>query len=157
MKRLTALSLALLFAPAAPAELADQAPVIRKYAENKFSTIHVLPDCTSVAVESGDPTKGAAVFIVKSQAGCLIPWHWHTATEHVMIVSGSAKVEMKDSGPSAVIDAGGYALLPGKHPHQFTCLADCKFFIRTDGAFDIHYIDANGNEISPDQALGRRR
>jgi hypothetical protein len=35
----------------------------------------------------------------------------------------------------------------------FRCTASCTFFITTDGAFDIHYVDASGNEIPVDQAL----
>src|SRR2546430_7794579 len=42
------------------------------------------------------------------RSGCMIPWHWHTPTEHVMIVSGSAKVEMK-GGSNATLGPGGYA------------------------------------------------
>jgi hypothetical protein len=43
-----------------------------------------------------DPSKGPSVIAFKGAAGCLIPWHWHTPTEQVMIVSGSMKLEMKD-------------------------------------------------------------
>jgi hypothetical protein len=26
----------------------------------------------------------------KGAAGCVVPWHWHTPTEHMMIVSGTS-------------------------------------------------------------------
>ena len=74
----------------------------RKMAENKLEPMAGLPQCVTMAVESGDPSKGASVIVFKGTAGCLIPWHWHTPTEHVMIVTGSAKVEMKDTGKTAV-------------------------------------------------------
>ena len=70
-----------------------------------------------------------------------------------MIVSGKGKIEMKDAAPAGVAP-GDYIYLPGKHPHQFTCTTLCTFFDVTEGAFDIHYIDKNGQEIPPDQALG---
>jgi len=43
--------------------------------------------------------------------------------------------------------------LTSKHVHQFTCVTACKLFLAIDAAFDIHYVDASGNEISPDDAL----
>jgi hypothetical protein len=42
--------------------------------------------------------------------------------------------------------------LPGKHVHHFTCVAACIMFVVSDAAFDIHYVDARGQEISPDDA-----
>src|SRR5437868_14358090 len=109
-----------------------------------------------MAVESGDPTNGSSVIVFKGTAGCAIPWHWHTPTEHVMVISGSAKVEMKD-GANAVLGAGGYAMMPSKHVHQFTCASACSAFVSSDAAFDIHYVDASGAEISPDVALTKKK
>ena len=40
-----------------------------------------------------------------------------------------------------------------RHPHAFACPAACLFFIYQDAPFDIHYIDAEGREIPPEQAL----
>jgi quercetin dioxygenase-like cupin family protein len=96
------------------------------------------------------------VILIKGKAGCVVPWHWHTPTEHVMIVSGSAKVEMKDNGSSALLGPGGYAMMPSKHVHQFTCSSACSAFIHSDGAFDIHYVNADGGEVSPDEALKKK-
>jgi quercetin dioxygenase-like cupin family protein len=135
---------------------AEEMGVLRKLADNKLAPMAGLPSCISMAVESGDPSKGSSVIVFKGTAGCLIPWHWHTPTEHVMIVSGSAKVEMK-GGSTATLGAGGYALMPGKHVHQFTCATACSAFIYSDGAFDIHYVDAKGKEIPPDAALGKSK
>ncbi len=135
---------------------ADDTGVVRKLSENKLAPMAGLPSCVAMAVESGDPSKGPSVIVFKGPAGCAIPWHWHTPTEHVMIVSGSAKVEMK-GGSSAILGPGGYAMMPGKHVHQFTCATACTAFVYSDGAFDIHYVDANGKEISPDVALAKKK
>ena len=97
------------------------------------------------------------MIIFKGTAGCTIPWHWHTPIEHLMIVSGSAKVEMKDGGHTTTLGPGGYAMLPGKHLHQFTCTSRCMVFASSDAAFDIHYVDANGKEIPPDSALAKKK
>lgn len=129
--------------------------VVRKMSENKFEPVPGLPECVTASVQSGDPSKGAAIILFKGKAGCRVPWHWHTPAENVMIVSGSAKFEMKGHG-STVIGAGGYALMPSKHVHQFTCTAACTGFVTSDSAFDIHYVDANGQEIPPEKALGRK-
>ena len=70
-----------------------------------------------------------------------------------MMVSGVGRVEMK--GQTAVtLRSGGFAYAPAKHVHQFACVSrPCSFFLRSDGPFDIHYVDQNGNEIPPEQAL----
>ena len=135
---------------------ADDMGVLRKLSENKLAPMAGLPSCVTMAVESGDPGKGASVIVFKGTAGCSIPWHWHTPTEQVMIVSGSAKLEMK-GGSSATLGAGGYAMMPGKHVHQFMCASACTAFVHSDGAFDIHYVDANGKELTPDAALAKKK
>jgi quercetin dioxygenase-like cupin family protein len=131
--------------------------VMKKMSANTFAAMPGLPSCATAAVESGDPAKGASVMLGKGSAGCVVPWHWHTPTEHVMIVSGSAKVEMKDGGKTEVLGPGGYAMMPSKHVHQFTCTSACSFFVSSDGAFDIHYVDAGGQEISPEKALEKKK
>jgi quercetin dioxygenase-like cupin family protein len=136
---------------------ADDMGVLRKMAENKFEPMAGLPQCITLAVESGDPAKGASVIVFKGTARCSIPWHWHTPTEHLMIVTGSAKVEMKDTGKTAVLGPGGYVMMPGKHVHQFTCTSACSAFVSSDAAFDIHYINEGGAEISPDAALTKKK
>jgi quercetin dioxygenase-like cupin family protein len=108
-------------------------------------------------VESGDPSKGASVILLKGPAGCRIPWHWHTPTEQIMVVSGSAKVEMRDSGRTSSLGPGGYAMMPSKHVHQFTCTSACAAFVSSDAAFDIHYVDAKGSEIPPEAALSKKK
>jgi quercetin dioxygenase-like cupin family protein len=121
-------------------------------ANSKFVNFPGLPKCMSGSVQNGDPSKGASVILAKSTAGCTVPWHWHTADEQLMIVSGSARVSMKDGQPTT-LHGGDYVSLPGKNAHQFTCIAACTLFINPSGAFDIHYVDKNGKEISPDEAL----
>jgi hypothetical protein len=71
-----------------------------------------------------------------------------------MIVSGSAKVEMKD-GRTATLGPGGFAMLPGKHVHQLRCISACSGFVHSDAAFDIHYVDAKGQEITLEAALSK--
>ncbi len=43
--------------------------------------------------------------------------------------------------------------MPSKHVHQFTCLKECSFYVYSDAAFDTHYVDPAGAELTPDEAL----
>jgi quercetin dioxygenase-like cupin family protein len=138
--------------PAAQSTFAEDKMASAASSASKFVNLPGLPTCLQGSVQNGDPSKGASVILGKVPAGCRIPWHWHTAGEQLMFVSGQAKVEMKD-GPPATLHAGSYINLPAKGVHQFTCAAACTLFIAPEGAFDIHYVDADGKEISPDDAL----
>ena len=147
-----ALSSALCLPQLAQAEPSAGEPAARSMAEMKFGPVPGLPTCASGSVQAGDPAKEPFIILAKLTTGCSIPWHWHTAAENLMIVSGTARIEMKD-GPSKTLGAGGFVLLPSQHVHQFLCKQKCTFFFYSDGAFDIHYVDAQGTEISPDDAL----
>ena len=146
------LVLAILVAPASQFARAEDKPAHAASPASEFVNFPGLPTCVKGSVKNGDPTKGGSVILAKATAGCLIPWHWHTANEQLFMSSGSAKVEMKDASP-ATLHAAGYLSLPAKGHHQFTCVAACTFFIASDAAFDIHYVDKDGKEISPDEAL----
>ena len=118
----------------------------------KFGSLPVLPACMTFAVDRGDPTKGAAVLLIKMPSGCVVPWHWHSANETLMMVSGRGKAEMK-AGGSHPMTPGDYIYLPATQAHPFTCVTSCRLFDETDGPFDIHYVNAEGKEIPPEQAL----
>ena len=120
--------------------------------EMKFGPVPGLPACTAGSVQNGDPSKGPSVILAKAAKGCVIPWHWHSPSEHLMMISGKARAEMKDAKP-LTMHAGAYALMPSKHVHQFTCLQTCTFYVYSDAAFDIHYVDGQGKEIASDDAL----
>jgi len=69
-----------------------------------------------------------------------------------MMVSGSIRMEMKDAKP-VTLHAGGFALMPSRHVHQATCTKPCTLYVYSDAIFDMHYVDAKGQELSPDEAL----
>ena len=60
---------------------------------------------------------------------------------------------MKPGGAHVFLTAGDYLYMAGKQVHQFTCISSCLVFDVIDGAFDIHYVSADGKEITPEQAL----
>ena len=146
-----AIAALMLLLPAA-AQNSDQAKV-QQADTAKYGSLPVLPSCASFAVERGDPTSGPSVLLIKAASGCVVPWHWHTASEELLIVSGKSKIEMEGQAAQP-LTKGSYAFLPAKHHHQFTCQMQCLFFNNVAGAFDIHYVDKSGKEIPVAQALG---
>ena len=153
--RLAHLVLFVLLASALTTPLVAQSPDEMPYAamaSSKFMTLPVLPACMTLSAQRGDPMKGAAVLLLKVKSGCIVPWHWHTANENLMMVSGKAKAEMK-SGGAHTMAMGDYLYLAGRQVHQFTCISSCLVFDVIDDAFDIHYVDKDGNEIPVEQVL----
>jgi quercetin dioxygenase-like cupin family protein len=147
------LPLGVLLLLAAPATAQTHASAAaRNLAEMSFTPVPGLPTCATGAVQAGNPATGPSVIASKMAAGCIVPWHWHSPNEHLMLVSGSARVEMKDGKPFT-LQAGGFALLPSKHVHQFRCEQACLLYVYSDAAFDTHYVDAKGTEISAAEAL----
>jgi quercetin dioxygenase-like cupin family protein len=146
------LAVAVLLGMAVQSARAEDKMVYAGKASSKFVNMPGLPTCSTASVQNGDPSKSGSVILVKAASGCVVPWHWHTPNEQLMVVSGSGKVDMKDGSPAA-LHSGDYLSLPAKSVHQFACAAACTFFIASDGPFDIHYVDKAGKEISPDEAL----
>jgi quercetin dioxygenase-like cupin family protein len=130
----------------------DEHPKVQTADTAKYGGLPILPACATFTVERGNPSTGPSLLLIKSDSGCIVPWHWHTASEELMVVSGKAKVDMKGEASQA-LTKGAYAFLPGKHQHQFTCQTQCLFYNNVNGAFDIHYVDKSGNEIPTAQAL----
>ncbi len=140
--------------PATGAEAPEGISMARNVAELKFGPIPGMPTCLSGAVESGNPMTGPGFVLAKLKTGCTIPWHWHTAGENVLVVSGKGKIDMVDA-KSKMLTAAGFAKLPSHHIHQFSCKKSCTLLIYTDAAFDIHYADKDGKEIPAEDALKR--
>src|ERR1700739_1282731 len=67
--------------------------------EIKLAPCPGMPTCTTGSVQAGDPAKGSSIILARMTSGCVFPWHWHTPGEHIMMVSGTARVEMKDARP----------------------------------------------------------
>ncbi|HZL70309.1 MAG TPA: cupin domain-containing protein [Candidatus Limnocylindrales bacterium] len=153
--RLAHLVLFVLLASALTTPLAAQSPDEMPYAamaSSKFMTLPMLPACMTLSAQHGDPMKGAAVLLLRFKSGCIVPWHWHTANENLMMVSGKGNAEMK-SGGAHTMAMGDYLYLAGKQVHRFTCVSSCLVFDVIDGAFDIHYVGSDGKEIPVEQAL----
>src|SRR5271169_3707560 len=121
-------------------------------ATSKFGNMAGLPTCMTLSVMHGDPSKGPSTILLKFKPGCSVPWHWHTANESLIMASGTGQAQMKDGKPLPM-KAGNYLYLPAKGIHRFTAQSAVLLYDMPDGAFDIHYVDAAGNEIPADKAL----
>jgi anti-sigma factor ChrR (cupin superfamily) len=119
----------------------------------KFEPIPDMPSCASGATLRGNPRNSPSWVMLKLSTGCRVPWHWHSAHEDLVVISGQGMISMKD-GPPLKFTPGAYASLPSHHAHQANCTRECLIFAVSDGAFDINYVDENGEDISVEKALG---
>src|SRR5262245_9776464 len=118
----------------------------------KFTPIPDMPACASAAILRGNPRSGPAWVLLKLASGCRVPWHWHSANETLVVISGRGSVEMKGGSPLQFVP-GAYASLPSHHTHRASCSRECLLFNGADAAFDIHYVDERGQEIPLEKAL----
>src|SRR5438132_1354652 len=95
---------ALLIMLGAAAALGDSAPIHADTTQMitlnpqtmKFTPIPDMPGCASAAILRGNPRSGPAWVLLKLASGCRVPWHWHTANETLVVISGRGSVAMKD-------------------------------------------------------------
>jgi quercetin dioxygenase-like cupin family protein len=129
-------------------------PVVNHSATGQFAPIPNVPECATAALERGDPATGPSTFLLRMAAGCEVPWHWHTADETLLMVSGSLSVHMQGGRPAAARHSD-YIFMPARHAHSAKCLGPdaCELFLVCGAAFDIHYVDKGGNEISMSEAV----
>lgn len=157
MKLLPLHAAALLLCAAGVANAAGTAtePAIRNMSDMKFAPLPGFPTCATASIQQGNPASEPILVLVKLERKCAIPWHWHTPNEYVMLVKGEGYLEMKDNNKAQTLKPGGFGAMPSKHVHQFQCTSkSCMVYVHADsGPFDIHYVDAQGKEIPPADAL----
>jgi quercetin dioxygenase-like cupin family protein len=136
-----------------PAQDNDNA-IVNPAAGATFAPIPNAPECFTIAVEKGDPTKGASVILARFAPHCVAPYHWHTPGETAMVASGTVETQMK--GDKAIVaGSGDFLYLPSHHVHRATCKGSnpCLVFLSSDAVFDIHWVDEEGTEIPFEQAV----
>jgi quercetin dioxygenase-like cupin family protein len=102
-----------------------------------------LPKGAMVAVLHGDPSKdGEYVMRVKMPPRYRIPFHWHSKTEHVTVISGAlyvANMETYDRKIAHPVRQGGFLYLPAK-AQQFAFTKGATVIeIHGEGPFDVKY------------------
>ena len=117
-----------------------KAGIVRRLADVKFPPGEG-PDCLQFFLENGDMKTGSSTAIMKAAPKCVVPPHYHTAEEQLIIVKGYVSTGMEGM-KDTVLGPGGFAMMPSKAPHWFTCTAkeECLMFVTFDRAYDIVWL-----------------
>ena len=96
-----------------------------------------MPKGCEIAVLHGDPAKNNADVFFKVPANAVIPRHWHTSAERMVLVAGEMHVTY-DGQATAVLKPGSYAYGPPSMPHKATCgnAGPCVLFIAFESPVD---------------------
>ena len=103
-----------------------------------------LPEGCGIAVLHGDPAKRNADIFLKVPADSVIPAHWHTSAERMVLVSGELHVTYEGQGP-IILKPGSYAYGPAKRTHSGSCEKGdpCVLFIAFEEPVDaVPVVDA---------------
>jgi quercetin dioxygenase-like cupin family protein len=97
--------------------------------------------CLGFATESGDPNTGPSTQLLDFPKDCVVPWHYHTAEEQLMVVQGRVLTEMEAAAP-VILGPGGFGLMPSKQRHRFSCKSQngCRAFVSFDRTYDIFWV-----------------
>ena len=121
-------------------ESSAKAGIVRQLSDVKFPPGEG-PDCLQFFLENGDLNTGPTTAIMKATPKCVVPPHYHTAEEQLIIVKGYVSTGMQGM-KDTVLGPGGFAMMPSKAPHWFTCTAkeECLMFVTFDRAYDIVWL-----------------
>lgn len=149
------LAFALATTPAIAQEAAPALTIVHP-SDAHFQAVPNVAPCNTMMSLRGNLAKEASTFITKMTPGCVAPWHWHSATEEIIVLQGTAKMQMNSiKEMPMVLPTGAYSQLTRLHLHRFKCEKgpDCIMIVVADRAFDLHWVDKNRKEISFDEAL----
>ena len=96
-----------------------------------------IPKGCEIAVLHGDPAKANTDVFFKVPGNFVIPNHWHTSAERMVLVSGALQVTYEGQ-PAASLKPGMYAYGPAGARHEAVCAAGdpCVLFIAFEGPID---------------------
>jgi quercetin dioxygenase-like cupin family protein len=149
MKRFFGLATSLLlFLTIAASPQTAKPGAVKPLAEIKFEGDETK--CLRSATENGDPDTGPSTLILKAAPKCNVPWHYHTAEEQLIVTQGSVLTEM-DGMPAASLDPGGFAMMPSKVKHRFSCESktECIMFVTFDRKYDIVWVKEGTQSTNP--------
>jgi quercetin dioxygenase-like cupin family protein len=101
-----------------------------------------MPKGCEIAVLHGDPAKSNADVFFRVPANAVIPRHWHTSAERMVLVAGELHVTY-DGQETAVLKPGTYAYGPARLPHKAECAGagPCVLFIAFESPVDAFASD----------------
>jgi mannose-6-phosphate isomerase-like protein (cupin superfamily) len=96
-----------------------------------------LPKGCGIAVLHGDPARDNVDVFFRVPAKSIIPLHWHTSAERMVLVAGELHVTY-DGQKKAVLKPGTFAYGPAKRPHKGFCASavSCVLFIAFESPLD---------------------
>jgi mannose-6-phosphate isomerase-like protein (cupin superfamily) len=96
-----------------------------------------LPAGCGIAILHGDPSKDNVDVFLKVPGKSVLPSHWHSSAERMVLVAGEMHVTYEGQ-KMAVLRAGSYAYGPAKVPHKGVCASDapCVLFIAFESPLD---------------------
>ena len=102
--------------------------------------------CLKSALENGNPDTGPSTFLLKAPPGCRVAAHYHTAEEQLIVVQGSVLTGTKGMR-SVTLTAGGFAVMPGKAVHSFSCIGTdpCLMIVTFNQKYDIVWVEPNSH------------
>lgn len=105
-----------------------------------------LPEGCEIAVLHGKPSEKNADVFFKVLAGSVIPRHWHTSAERMILVSGELHLTY-DGQETEILRPGSYAYGPAKLPHQGSCAkgGPCILFIAFELPIDAVPVENASN------------
>lgn len=100
-----------------------------------------MPKGCELAVLHGDPAQPNSDIFFRIPAQAVIPNHWHSSAERMVLVEGVLEVNYTGQTP-VTLRPGSYAYGPPKAPHSAVCRSakPCVLFIAFEGPIDAHQI-----------------
>ena len=139
---LPALRTALLVLLASPMALAETAEPAVAFAADDPGLAwgpcpEFMPEGCQISVLNGDPAGPASDVFFKVPGGAVIPHHWHTSSERMVLVSGELQVSY-DGHEARTLRTGMYAYGPARLGHSAICSAGdpCILFISFSAPVD---------------------
>ena len=144
----------LTLSPLALAQTTDSGVLLLDASKADFKSSPGVPECVTFANMHGDMSKGAATLMVKMKGGCKVPAHWHSTSEELVLLQGKI-TQIVDGHEAKLSKAGAYTQITGHHVHKYHCTSkeDCLLFDVADAAFDVHFVDDSGAEITAEKAI----
>jgi quercetin dioxygenase-like cupin family protein len=121
-----------------PESLSSKKGIANPVSRVKFEQSDAVK-CLMEAVEVGGAT-GPSTLILKASPNCDVPWHYHQAVEQLIVINGPVLAEM-DGMEAEILEAGGFAMMPSRRVHQFTCHSprECSIIVSFDRTYDVHW------------------
>jgi quercetin dioxygenase-like cupin family protein len=108
------------------------------------------PDGPDISIVHVNPKTQATQVLIRATKHAVVPWHWHTANEANMVITGTFTVECE--GKKFDLGPGSFIYTPSRLIHRATFSDGCMIAISGDGAFDLNWAGAPPTAKKPGEA-----